>query len=896
MNGEQLQVSCHRTTGNGYHNRPSPRVSGIALALSVILTGIGGVTVSQPVMAQATSIASQKQFSVPAGNLREALDTLASQSGITVMYSPDLVGGKTTRGLAGRYTSEEALRRLLQGSGLEAQAAGDSTFTLRRQVPVPAPVQPSRTAPASASAAGTETQELEKITVTGTRIRGAQPSSPLVIISQEEMRLAGHNNLGEVIRALPQNFSGGQNPGVTAGADGSGVANQNITGSSSLNLRGLGADATLTLLNGTRLPFDGFSQATDVSAIPVAATERVEVLLDGASAIYGSDAVGGVANVVLKRDYSGMELAARYGVATDGGYGQTQYTVVAGTTWSSGGILLTGDFSDQERVRSGQRDFLSHLIDPNVTIYPASRQKGVLANLHQRIGDVVELELMAFYTKRRMEELYDYSSMGFATSIRRDASIWGIAPAIKFVLPNDWSLRVHGAFGDNEAEVYQQGLDTSGTETFSTFDCYCNSAKSGGVEAEGPLFETVAGEARVSVGVGYRSNDLVTKDLITGTTGTSGKSRSNFGYGEINLPLVNPDRNIPGLHRLTLNGAFRYEDYESFGDVTTPKIGAIWGVTNSLDVKATWGKSFKAPTLAQLNQSSGTSLYPASSLGATGAPAGATALILSGGNPDLGPERAKTLTAGLVLRPQSLPGLTLEANWFDIDYTDRVLAPLNPRTQALVNPAFADLITWNPTTSQQETAIAITDRFFNQTGAPYDPTSVIAIANNLYTNVAGQKSRGLDLSVQYAVEAFSGDLTLHGTVSHIASTRQITTRAPELEAAGVIYFPAKNRGRVGASWSRGSFALSSFVNYIGQVRDTNSSPSVSGSSMATLDLNVDYWPSRFRESFGVNLSLINVFNESPPFLQPFYPFYVNYDSTNYSPLGRVVNMTLTKRF
>src|SRR3546814_3564934 len=136
------------------------------------------------------------------------------------------------------------------------------------------------------------------------------------------MRLAGHNNLVDVRRALPQNCSGGQNPGVLIGAGG-GVANQNITGGSSLNLWGLGPDATLTLLNGARLAYDGFTQATDVAVIPVPALDRMDVLLDGASALSGSDAVGGVANLILKRASDGSELTTRYGRATDGGYAQT---------------------------------------------------------------------------------------------------------------------------------------------------------------------------------------------------------------------------------------------------------------------------------------------------------------------------------------------------------------------------------------------------------------------------------------------------------------------------------------------------------------------------------------------------------------------------------------------
>src|SRR3546814_4461948 len=91
------------------------------------------------------------------------------------------------------------------------------------------------------------------------------------------MRLSGHNSVGEAMRALPQNFNGGQNPGVAPGASNvGGIANQNVSGGSGINLRGLGPDATVTLLNGSRLPYDGFAQATDVAVIPTAAIDRIE--------------------------------------------------------------------------------------------------------------------------------------------------------------------------------------------------------------------------------------------------------------------------------------------------------------------------------------------------------------------------------------------------------------------------------------------------------------------------------------------------------------------------------------------------------------------------------------------------------------------------------------------
>ena len=157
--------------------------------------------------------------------------------------------------------------------------------------------------------------ELETVTVTGTRLRGGITPSPVIAIGSERIRQEGFSTLGEVVRSLPQNFNGGQNPGVVSATGSGNMYNQNAGGGSSLNLRGIGPDATLTLLNGRRLAYGGLMQAVDISAIPVAAVERVDIVADGASAIYGSDAVAGVGNVILKRDMEGAVLSARYGRA-----------------------------------------------------------------------------------------------------------------------------------------------------------------------------------------------------------------------------------------------------------------------------------------------------------------------------------------------------------------------------------------------------------------------------------------------------------------------------------------------------------------------------------------------------------------------------------------------------
>src|SRR3546814_7754995 len=103
---------------------------------------------------------------------------------------------------------------------------------------------------------------------------------------------SGQTSLGEVVRSIPQSFGGGQQPGI--GFNVPGANGVNVGGGSSINLRGLGSDATLTLLNGHRLSYSSSRQSVDVSAITLSAVDRLEIVPDGASAIYGSDAVAGI--------------------------------------------------------------------------------------------------------------------------------------------------------------------------------------------------------------------------------------------------------------------------------------------------------------------------------------------------------------------------------------------------------------------------------------------------------------------------------------------------------------------------------------------------------------------------------------------------------------------------
>jgi iron complex outermembrane recepter protein len=160
-----------------------------------------------------------------------------------------------------------------------------------------------------------QAQRVEKIEVTGTNIKrvDTETASPVTIITREEIQRSGATTVSEVIRQLPAN---------NAGSFSENSLNSFAAGASAVSLRGLGAQATLVLLNGRRLtpyPFANGAQVTfvDLNTIPLEVVDRIEVLKDGASAIYGSDAMAGVINVILRKDFKGIEVGANYGVTSE---------------------------------------------------------------------------------------------------------------------------------------------------------------------------------------------------------------------------------------------------------------------------------------------------------------------------------------------------------------------------------------------------------------------------------------------------------------------------------------------------------------------------------------------------------------------------------------------------
>ena len=209
-----------------------------------------------------------------------------------------------------------------------------------------------------------ETQEAERVVVTGSLIPSAAEvgAAPVTTVDQAAIGRAGTDDPQVVLQKSDPSFTGGGNIGTSNASVGSGSTN----GGSVVSLRGL---PTLVLLNGRRiadsaaLAAGGF-EFQDVNLFPSALVKRIEVLKDGASAIYGSDAVGGVVNVLLNDDFQGVALSGRYGFAEKGDIHDDRYSGVAGFGDDKTRIVVAAQYEEQDPILTRQRDFAQITANP----------------------------------------------------------------------------------------------------------------------------------------------------------------------------------------------------------------------------------------------------------------------------------------------------------------------------------------------------------------------------------------------------------------------------------------------------------------------------------------------------------------------------------------------------
>ncbi len=245
-----------------------------------------------------TGAAAAQAISIPAENLKSALDEYIRQSGVQLIYNVDDIAGITSREVRG-VPADEALIRMLAGTGISANrdksgAVSISRLSARRSVSNP------------------DSAVLESVVVTGTRIAdNEQFSPPVTAITTRELSRLTPSSLPDGLNKLPIFAPAQTSNSAVSGANGRGFRpNGNF-----LDLRGLGPNRTLILEDGLRVPATFFDGTVDTNTLPQMLVQRVEIVTGGASAVYGSDAVTGVVNFVLDRHFDGFKAVVQGGLS-----------------------------------------------------------------------------------------------------------------------------------------------------------------------------------------------------------------------------------------------------------------------------------------------------------------------------------------------------------------------------------------------------------------------------------------------------------------------------------------------------------------------------------------------------------------------------------------------------
>lgn len=960
------------------------------------------------------------EYNIPAQPLSSALALYAQQSGLSTLVPADRFAGQFAPAVRGRFTREEALSRLLSRSNLRGEITPANTLALEQeQGPQPrsANAETERVrAAANADAEAPSDEADEEIVVTGTRIRGAAPAGAnLLSLDRGEIDATGRSTVQDVLATLPQNFPGSQGELTQLSAlDG----RRNIAFGSTVDLRGLGADATLTLVNGRRLAPSGFGNFVDISAIPLSAVQRIEVLADGASATYGADAVGGVVNIILNRSFEGAATNVRRGADDDGDFADFGVSQLFGAGWDGGHVMVGYEYRERDHLSASERAFTASsdlralggsnfsrtLSNPgnitrigatNVSLAVPAGQDGtdldasdfivgvlnqeglnedaylipdqishaVIASARQDLGDRVELFVDVLAGER--SSYAEDTQIGATITIPESnyyrqlnglflgqgpltMSYWfgedlgpirhitqsrgaNLALGANIDLGAAWRLELAGTYArqredvrientyesspaviaalasGNAATAFNPFADGSNTPAsvlagFSFDQTLENDSilSTFSLKADGPIFESWGGVARAAFGIERRRETFaIGRSIIRASGVTSpflqapGDRTTDAVLAEIMLPLLGSDRTLPLVQEFTLSASIRHEDADEFA-ATTPKIGFTWSLTESLTIRGTWGESFKAPQFQQMLGATAGSLIvatPAQDPFATGGSTGL--LVLSGSNPNLEPEEAQTWTAGFVYRPTRFEGLSIEATYFDIDFANRITTP-GSFLNALRDPTgLESVFTRNPTLAQVNAAVASVDIVAGSL-----PLSAVEVLyDNRLTNLASLRVRGVDLSASWTFDSAVGEWTLFASASGLLQyERYAAPGASGIELLDTMFNPVDWRGRFGATWSNNGWRAGLTGVYVDDYTDNLSSPTREIASSLTWDARIAYDWRRENDGQGPTLSLSvqNLFDEDPPFANN--PIGYAFDSSNASPLGRVITLELQQRW
>ena len=883
---------------------------------------------------------------------------------------------------------------------------------------------------------GEDVDEQTTIRVVGSRIKRTdfEGVSPVTVISREDLEISGHNTIQDYVRTLT----------ISTANIGDDNNNSFANGTSSLNLRGLGINATLVLINGRRMATYGQAQNitqsfVDLNSIPLAAIERIEILKDGASALYGADAVAGVMNIVLRKDYEGAEYSVGYQTDLDGDAPQTSVNAIFGGGNDTTDFTVTFNYIDREALFYSDRDFAvtadqrarggtdqRSLFGSPPTLYSFANgtfnaADNCTSTINALGGTACSFNFNDFINFYPDSERYSTSLflnhafndnmnlyMDMGVNINKSVNIAAPAPwtstynafgesTVSILTPEQQATRATAGFanllvffpaenpfnttgedlgllyrpvdfgprtGDTTGNTYRLNTGVEGLIPNTTWDydigvgysrsnvlienrnaingvalqrlflgvadpsgsgeiLYYNPfepnpqnvidfaqvifeqrniswEKSFVANFSGSLFELPAGDAGLAVGVEYReqlfSNEA---DPLRNSGGLVGTGRANDTFGERDITSAYAELSMPLLDTLELQLAARYEDYSDFGTTTNPKVGVRWQPLPSLVLRASYGESFRAPSLPELFggvvSAFPSFVDPLRCPDPTGAQPGVNGnapdltpadcgngqtRVDNAGNPLLDPEESESLNFGVVWEPDFLDGLFVSFDYFKIDHENIIVQLPLPTIVQLNDPT--------------------------QVIRPGGPGSQISLVNRSFNNGAFQEVSGFDLSVAYRFDLWGGRASISNTATYY-DTFDFAPIALDANNNPVTGNPIDGTGNVtlgdfpqlrdnfGVGFTRGNHSINATARYRSGLRSTRAN-TLTGSadtpSFTTLDISYTYLvgnDSKFQ------IGCINCTDRDPVF-DPNANEEAGYFKSTDDPRGAVVFARWTQQF
>jgi len=795
-------------------------------------------------------------FDIAAQPMQGALNALSAQSGVRLLYPYDRVSGLTSRGVRGRMATREALGQIIAGSPLRVAMAEKDLIALAASSPPPAgliktasaePVFAAAVAAQEAGAGGapaaSEPQDLEAVVVTG--VRGVartvmESPTPIDAFTSADLEKSGRAGVFQALQTLAPSF----NLPFRAGG---GTSTIIATG----GLRGLNPDQTLVLVNGKRRHKTSLINAVsslyngsvpaDLDMIPTASIERIEVLRDGAAAQYGSDAIAGVINIILKGDTNAGQISATYGLNFDRKDGDlTQYAFNKGFQFGDAGFVnVSVNYKDQRLSNRAYR------IDPSVQLFPrlaggvpdpreatidrlVTLNYGQLPQTNTTIGfnggyDLGEVEIYGFgtWSKRESDLPFTYRTpnnvnttpqlypLGYRPNEVVNEDDYEFTGGVKGALGGwDWDLST--GYGKNKAVLHTSNTENASLGPASPTVFYVGTLQSDEVTSNLDVtrgFDLGSSQLQVSFGAQYRREGYkispgepasYAEGLYrapagqpfagvapqTGAQATPGFRPADASSSHRNSKAVYGELGWDATERLFIGAAARYEDYsDSSGDTLTGKLTGRYEVTDWLSIRGAISNGFRAPGLAQQHYAATSSQFRTVNgvqnqlLLIKTLPVGAPEAVALGAKP-LTPEKSKNISGGVTLQPA--PGLDITIDGYQIEVDNRIAI-----TSTLTGTAVSNIL--------------ISKGLSGDLSAQY------------YTNAIDTRTRGIDVVATYRYDLGDWGRLRANAGFNYGKTKitDIIPNPPELTALGptFVLFGRASQGFLTTSFPKSKVAL-----------------------------------------------------------------------------------------